>query len=96
MERELSLPNYSFVTSDLTQSADLGAEVRSEILRRCASGDAARLKRISGRFSGMIIPGETISIRHAPAGSGVIRFDVLTAGGQAAISQGFAVVEDVL
>ena len=89
------MPSYCFVTSDLTQSADLGAEVRSEILRRYASG-YARLKRVSGRFSNMIIPGETIGIRHALVGGGVIRFDVLTAGGQAAISQGFAVVEDVL
>ena len=67
-----------------------------EILRRCASGDAARLKRISGRFSNMIIPCETIGIRHALVGGGVIRCDALTVGGQAAISQGFAVVEDVL
>jgi acyl dehydratase len=62
------------------------------VLRRYADCDVGRLKRISGRFSGMIVPGEEITIRHAAAGRGSVRFEVLTALGATAISQGVAVV----
>lgn len=65
-----------------------------EILRARAGSDVARLKRFSGRFVGMVIPGETICVRHAPDPSDprVIRFEVLTESGAPGIDQGFAVL----
>jgi acyl dehydratase len=63
-----------------------------EILRVYAACDVSRLKRFSGRFVGMVIPGETISIRHARVNESVVRFEVLTQNGAAAIDQGFAVL----
>jgi acyl dehydratase len=63
------------------------------VLRQYGGGEVGRLKRLSGRFSGMVIPGEQITVRHASVGGGVIRFEVLTPSGQSAISQGFALVE---
>ncbi len=60
------------------------------ILRRYAECDVAALKRLTGRFSGMVIPGETITVRHEPGPSGVVRFEVRKADGGVAISQGVA------
>jgi acyl dehydratase len=62
------------------------------ILRRRAGGDVGRLKRISGRFTGMVIPGEEITVRLAPAADGVVKFAVLNAAGAPAISQGVAYI----
>ena len=62
------------------------------ILRRYGGSGSARLRRLSGRFSGMVIPGEPITIRHAPVNGGAyaIQFEVLTPSGETAIAQGFA------
>ncbi len=60
------------------------------LLRRYGGVDVAVLKRITGRFSGMVLPGETIEVRHERAPSGAIRFDVRTQSGVTAISQGVA------
>lgn len=60
------------------------------ILRRYGSSDVARLKRITGRFSGMIVPGEAITIRHQRDPSGTVRFEVRSAAGGLAINQGVA------
>jgi acyl dehydratase len=60
------------------------------ILRDVAGADVGRLSRITGRFTGMIIPGETITVRHAPAADGLVRFEVLTQSGARAISHGLA------
>jgi hypothetical protein len=43
------------------------------ILRRYADRDVWRLKRSRGRFTGMVIPGETIRIRHSSEDDGVVR-----------------------
>ena len=60
------------------------------VLRRYGSSDVAALKRITGRFTGMIIPGEAITVRHQPGASGSVRFEVRNASGALAISQGVA------
>lgn len=60
------------------------------LLRRYGGDDVGALKRITGRFSGMVAPGETIHVRHERAPSGAVRFEVRTANGAAAISQGCA------
>lgn len=60
------------------------------ILRRLGDHDVGRLQRITGRFTGMVIPGEDILVRYAPAVGEVVRFEVLTAAGRPAISDGAA------
>jgi len=60
------------------------------ILRRYGSSNPAALKRITGRFAGMVLPGEDITVRHEPGPSGSVRFEVRTASGAAAITQGVA------
>jgi acyl dehydratase len=46
-----------------------------------------RLKRFSCRFTGMVIPGTPIQVRHAAAEGGAL-FEVLNAEGQAAVREG--------
>ena len=60
------------------------------LLRREAGLEIGRLKRLTGRFSGMIIPGETIEVRHEVDEGDQIRFEVRNASGAVAISQGMA------
>ena len=59
------------------------------ILRRHARDDVGALRRLTGRFSGMVMPGEDIVVRHEREGDSV-RFEVRTAAGALAISQGVA------
>lgn len=60
------------------------------LLRRYGNDDVGALRRITGRFSGMVAPGETIKVRHERSAAGTVRFEVLTENGRAAISQGCA------
>jgi len=60
------------------------------ILRRYGRNDVRALRRITGRFSGMVLPGEDIIVRHEQATSGTVRFEVSTAAGAPVISQGVA------
>jgi acyl dehydratase len=63
------------------------------VLRHYTGGDVGRLKRMSGRFSGMIVPGGHIGLRHHAIGAGVVRFEVLDDAGKPAISQGVAYLD---
>jgi acyl dehydratase len=63
------------------------------ILRRYASHDVTALRRMTGRFSGMIIPGEHITVRHERDRRGLVRFEVRNTNGAPAISQGAAWLE---
>lgn len=60
------------------------------LLRQVAGGDATRLKRLSGRFTGMVIPGDRITVRHEVMKEAGVRFEVRTSSGALAISQGLA------
>jgi acyl dehydratase len=60
------------------------------ILREHGRDDVGALKRLTGRFSGMVMPGDDIVVRHEPAPTGAIRFDVRTSSGAPAITQGVA------
>jgi acyl dehydratase len=60
------------------------------ILRNYGSNDTSALKRLTGRFVGMVIPGEDITIRHERGPDNTVRFEVRTASGAAAITQGVA------
>ena len=59
------------------------------ILRRHAGNDVGALRRITGRFSGMVMPGEDILVRHEREGD-IVRFEVRTQSGAVAMSQGVA------
>ena len=67
-----------------------------EVPRAYGDGDPARLKRLHGRFTAMVIPGTSIQVEHAPVGetdgARQIAFRVLNADGEEAVSQGVAVV----
>ena len=58
------------------------------LLRRY--GFSKSLNRLTGRFSGIVIPGDPITICHEAIGAGRVRFEVRTAFGNLAISQGRA------
>lgn len=65
----------------------------SQLINRCAAGDAVRLKRFAARFAAMVIPGTTITLRyHAAPGPGeAVPYTVHNAEGQPAIAGGLAV-----
>ncbi len=60
------------------------------VLRSYADCDVTRLARITGRFTGMVIPGDDIVVRHEKGAGDTVLFEVLTASGAPAISQGMA------
>ncbi|MEK9724261.1 MAG: MaoC/PaaZ C-terminal domain-containing protein [Rhodospirillaceae bacterium] len=62
-----------------------------EIVAQRLGGDPSRLTRLTGRFTGMVIPGTEIVVRHAAAGD-VMQFEVIAADGAHAISDGRALV----
>ncbi len=63
------------------------------LIHHCAAGDPTRLRRFIGRFTAMVIPGTTITVRCAQAqyGGSSVAFRVCNAEGAAAISGGVAV-----
>jgi acyl dehydratase len=65
-----------------------------EIIRRRAGGDPTRLRRLHGRFTGMVIPGTSITVRLDTGPDDTVIFDVLNAEGLSAISQGVAELGD--
>ncbi|MEM1249637.1 MAG: MaoC/PaaZ C-terminal domain-containing protein [Acidobacteriota bacterium] len=62
-----------------------------EILHAHADGQPARLERFSGRFTAMVPPGTEIRVEHARRGD-VVSFTVRNVAGEAAISEGFAIL----
>ena len=64
-----------------------------EIMRLCCSGDPSRLRRLFGRFTAMVIPGNTIRVEISKPLEGVIGFSVYNEKNQSAISDGLAIVE---
>ena len=73
----------------LAHGTSTWALAAKEIVAARLGGDPGRLARLAGRFTGMVIPGTTITIRHAAALGGA-RFEVLAADGSKAISRGRA------
>ena len=61
-----------------------------EVIRNRLDGDPTRLRRLHGRFTGMVIPGTSIEVRIGEPQAGQVAFDVLNADGEAAISSGLA------
>ncbi len=63
-----------------------------EVIRACCGGDPARLKRLYGRFTAMVIPGNTIRVELHEPHDGAVGFTVYNEQGQAAVSNGIALV----
>jgi acyl dehydratase len=63
-----------------------------ELIRRCAEGNSGRLKRLAGRFHGMVIPGSTVGLEFGrdPQQQAVVQFTVRNAEGALAVSHGVA------
>ena len=64
-----------------------------EIVANYLGSDPLRLSRFTGRFTGMVIPGTDISIRHAGTPRGAV-YEVIAADGSKAISAGRALFRD--
>jgi acyl dehydratase len=64
-----------------------------EVVADLLEGDPARLARFTGRFTGMVIPGTDITVRHAATSKGAC-YEVLAADGSKAISGGRALFRD--
>jgi len=64
-----------------------------EIVANYLGSDPLRLSRFTGRFTGMVIPGTDIIIRHAGTPRGAV-YEVIAADGSKAISAGRALFRD--
>ncbi len=64
-----------------------------EIVANRLGGEPGRLARFTGRFTGMVIPGTDITVRHAATATGTV-YEVLAADGSKAISDGRALFRD--
>ncbi len=60
----------------------------SQLVHSEAGGDPARVARIAGRFSGMVLMPSDIMVRTLARESDIVYFDVLTQSGEPAISNG--------
>ena len=63
-----------------------------EVIRRRANSDPLRLKRLHGRFTGMVIPGTSIEVQIAAERDGVVAFQVQSDAGETVLSNGVAVL----
>jgi len=63
-----------------------------EIVRAHAGGDGTRLRALGGRFSGMVLPGTTITLHmsRAKTTDGLVHFDVRNPDGRPVLSAGAA------
>jgi acyl dehydratase len=59
------------------------------LVRACGGGDPLRLRRLAGRFKGMVIPGRPITLEYRQEG-GSVDFAVRNADGALAIANGVA------
>jgi len=64
-----------------------------EVVRRFCDGDPARLKRLYGRFTAMVIPGQEIKVELEEPADNAVGYTVYNHQGQAALSSGLAVID---
>ncbi len=64
-----------------------------EIVSRCASGDASKLRRLRARFKAPVLPGHPITLQYAVESRDRVSFRVLNHQGEVAVEGGFAQVE---
>ncbi len=81
----------------LQGTATLACAVR-EIINRDAGGDPRHLKRLYCRFTGMVLPGSSITVEASGSSetdsSKEIFFNVFNAEGEKALSRGYAEIEN--
>jgi len=58
-----------------------------------AGGDPRRLRRLAGRFKGMVFPGDTLGLEYSRESPGVLQFAVSTPRGELAITHGLAEID---
>lgn len=64
-----------------------------EVIRKYCNGNPARLKRIFGRFTAMVIPGHEISVVFEEPADSAVGVTVFNHQGQTALSNGIAIVD---
>lgn len=89
---ERRVANGAGLPNIIVHGTALWALASRELVNRCAGGEPERLRRLSGRFTGMVIPGETLELSYtsAPGSDGRVSFLLRNELGAAAISDGFA------
>ena len=55
-----------------------------------AAGGPERIKRLSVRFAGMVLPGDTVTFRAEPAGEGKIELSAINQRGEAVLTKAAA------
>ncbi len=55
-----------------------------------AAGGPARLRSLSCRFTGMVVPGDTVTFRAAPAGEGRLELSATNQRGEAVLTKASA------
>jgi acyl dehydratase len=63
------------------------------LIQSAAGGDPRRLRRLAGRFKGMVFPGDTLELEYCFESPGVLQFAVRTPRGELAITHGVAEVD---
>ncbi|MDA0702870.1 MAG: MaoC family dehydratase N-terminal domain-containing protein [Proteobacteria bacterium] len=57
-------------------------------IRRAHGFGPAAIRRLSGRFAAMVVPGSALRLHHAETAPGIIRFELLNDAGERAIDRG--------
>lgn len=63
------------------------------LIRATAGGEPRKLRRLAGRFRGMVIPGDTLELEFAKEAGGLWQFAVHTPRGELAITHGVAEID---
>ena len=59
-----------------------------------AAGGPDRLRRLSVRFAGMVVPGDTVTFRAEPTGDGRLELSALNQKGEAVLTKAMAEYEE--
>jgi acyl dehydratase len=62
-----------------------------DAIRSFGRNEPARLRRLRGRFSAMVTPGETLTMRSRPSGDQTrVHFEIVNDEGRVVVADGFA------
>lgn len=77
---------------DIILHGTTGWALAAREIRRARGFGPTAIRRLSGRFAAMVVPGGSVRLRHAEAAPGVFRFELLNEAGEAAIDRGVLAV----
>jgi acyl dehydratase len=77
---------------DIILHGTTGWALAAREIRRAHGFGPAAIRRLSGRFAAMVVPGTSVRLRHAETAPGVLRFELLNEAGEAAIDQGYLAI----